>query len=69
MECKEYIARVFTHRRRTDSDREPSHQTGNGAADSLSLLILTYADAKCKNRPPQNVRIGNELRVSHKVNG
>jgi hypothetical protein len=46
VECEEYKGRVFTHWRGTGLDREPSHQTGNGAADSLSLLILIYADTK-----------------------
>jgi hypothetical protein len=37
VECEKYRGKVFTHRRRTSSDREPSHQTGNGAADSFPV--------------------------------
>ena len=61
MECEEYRARVFTHRWRTGSDREPSDQADEGAPSTLSLLTLFHAETKNGGKRNTSHRNGEEF--------
>jgi hypothetical protein len=61
VDCEEYRARVFTHRRHTGLDRESSDHADEGAPDTLFMLIVLHAETKNRAKRKRMAEMGGNL--------